>query len=91
MAKAPVIIWLRRDFRLHDHEALHAALDEGGPVIPVFIHDELCEALGAAPRWRMGEAVAAFAARLEEMGSRLVLRRGSARAVLEGLVAETGA
>ncbi|PWE34229.1 deoxyribodipyrimidine photolyase [Maritimibacter sp. 55A14] len=88
---SPVILWLRRDFRLADHPALHAAASSGRPVIPVFIHDELVETLGAAPKWRLGLAVEAFAARLAEIGSRLTLRRGPALEVLRELAAETGA
>ena len=54
MTQAPVIVWFRRDFRLSDHEALNAAYETGRPVIPVFILDEVFEALGAAPKWRLG-------------------------------------
>lgn len=91
MAERPVLLWLRRDLRLHDHPAMDAAAGSGRPVIPVFIHDETMSDLGAAARWRMGKAVASFAQRLEGIGSRLILRRGPALAVLRALVAETGA
>jgi deoxyribodipyrimidine photo-lyase len=46
---------------------------------------------GAAAKWRLGQSVAAFARELGRIGSRLILRRGPALAVLEQLVAETGA
>ncbi|MEM9434881.1 MAG: deoxyribodipyrimidine photo-lyase [Pseudomonadota bacterium] len=88
---APLIFWFRRDLRLSDHPGLTAALACGQPVIPVFIHDELVDGYGAAPRWRLGLAVEAFSAALQAMGSRLVLRRGRALEVLEQLVRETGA
>lgn len=91
MTMTPVLVWLRRDFRLADHPAMTAAARSGRPVIPVFIHDETVEALGAAPKWRMGEAVARFARTLEGLGSRLILRRGPAGQVLRDLVVETGA
>lgn len=91
MRDTPILLWLRRDFRLHDHPALAAAAASGRPVIPVFIHDEVVEALGAAPKWRLGLAVESFAARLEGIGARLVLRRGAALDVLRRLLAETGA
>ncbi|MGB3313940.1 MAG: deoxyribodipyrimidine photo-lyase [Albidovulum sp.] len=91
MTQPPVIVWFRRDLRLSDHAALAAAVATGGPVIPVFIHDETVEALGAAPKWRLGEGVRCFAAALEAAGSRLILRRGPALEVLRALVAETGA
>ncbi|WP_347310049.1 cryptochrome/photolyase family protein [Defluviimonas sp. SAOS-178_SWC] len=88
---AAVILWFRRDLRLADHPALVAAVATGRPVIPVFVHDETVETLGAAAKWRLGEGVAAFARTLEVIGSRLVLRRGPALDVLRALVAETGA
>jgi deoxyribodipyrimidine photo-lyase len=88
---SPILYWVRRDFRLTDNPALAAAAASGRPVIPVFLNDEGVAALGAAPRWRLGEGVAAFAAALKDAGSRLVLRTGPALAALERLVAETGA
>ncbi|BDW85310.1 cryptochrome/photolyase family protein [Roseicyclus marinus] len=87
----PVIYWTRRDFRLSDNPALVAACESGAPVIPVFVHDETIDALGAAPKWRLGLGAEAFGARLAEVGSRLVFRRGEALVVLRALVAETGA
>ncbi len=87
----PTLVWFRRDLRLGDHPALSAAVDAGGAVIPVFVLDPETEAIGAAARWRLGQALAAFAERLEAAGSRLVLRRGPAVETLAGLVRETGA
>jgi len=89
--RTPAIVWLRRDLRLADNPALTAACEGGGPVIPVFIHDASVAALGAAPKWRLGLSVAALARALEAQGSRLILRRGDALAVLLSLVRETGA
>lgn len=88
---SPVIIWFRRDLRLSDHPALTAACEGGHPVIPVFICDETVEAMGAAPKWRLGLGVEALAASLKAAGSRLILRRGRALEVLKALIAETGA
>ena len=87
----PVLLWLRRDLRLADHPALAAAIARGGPVIPVFVLDPVVEGWGAAPRWRLGAALADLGARLAAKGSRLVLRRGEALGALRALAAETGA
>ena len=91
MNKSPILMWFRRDLRLADHVALTAAVDTGRPVIPVFIHDDHVEALGAAPKMRLGLSVADLAKSLAAKGSRLILRRGNALDVLRAVIAETGA
>ena len=88
---SPIILWLRRDLRLSDHPALHAACESGAPVIPVFIHDDAVADLGAAPKWRLGLGLECLAGVLAEKGSRLVLRKGDALDVLRDLLRETGA
>lgn len=87
----PVLVWFRRDFRVSDHAALSAAAAQGRTVIPVFIHDRISDSLGAAPKWRLGQALRVFDATLRQQGSRLILRRGDALAQLRALAAETGA
>ena len=89
----PVLLWLRQDLRLRDQPALVAAAGEG-PVIPVYILDDDAPGhwrIGAAQRWYLHHALTAFAASLEEKGSRLILRRGDAVDQLETLMADTGA
>ncbi|MCA0847687.1 cryptochrome/photolyase family protein [Salipiger thiooxidans] len=88
---SPIIVWIRRDLRLTDHAALHEAGRSGRPVIPVFIRDHGVDSLGAAPKWRLGLGLGHFAKVLADKGSRLVLRVGPAREVLEALIDETGA
>lgn len=87
----PVIWWIRRDLRLRDNPALQAALAMGGPVIPLYIYDAQEEALGAAPKFRLGLGLKAFGQTLEGLGSRLTFRRGKALEVLQSLIKETGA
>nr|WP_227754338.1 deoxyribodipyrimidine photo-lyase [Stagnihabitans tardus] len=91
MTNAPLLLWFRRDLRVTDLPMLSEALATGRPVMPVFILDPETESIGAAALWRLGLGVEAFAATLERMGSRLILRRGPALDVLERLIAETGA
>ena len=91
MSDTALILWFRRDLRLADQPMLTAASALGRPVVPVFVLDPETEAIGAAAKWRLGLAVAAFASALEGLGLRLVLRRGAAQEVLRALVAETGA
>lgn len=89
--QTPIILWFRRDLRLSDHPALCAAVETGRPVIPLFILDHTVQALGAAPKWRLGLGLRAFSRSLERVGSRLILRQGDALSVLQELVVETGA
>ncbi|MCR9126975.1 MAG: DNA photolyase family protein [Rhodobacteraceae bacterium] len=91
MPGSPIIIWFRRDLRLGDHPALHAACATGRPVLPVFIHDDQVAGLGAAPKWRLGLGIEALATAIADKASRLILRRGPAQEVLDRLIAETGA
>ena len=91
MTEGPMILWFRRDLRLADNPMLTEALALGRPVIPLFILDPETEAIGAAAKWRLGLALAAFSKALEAKGSRLILRRGRAVEVLAHLMAETGA
>jgi deoxyribodipyrimidine photo-lyase len=90
--RSPILLWFRRDLRLGDHAALTAACASGRAVIPVFIHDDLSEALGAAPKWRLGLGLAALGAQLQDKASRLILRRTpKALEALQDLIRETGA
>jgi deoxyribodipyrimidine photo-lyase len=60
-------------------------------LIPVFILDPETEAMGAAPFFRLGLGLEAFTRSLQDLGSRLILRRGSALDALRKVQAETGA
>jgi deoxyribodipyrimidine photo-lyase len=91
MSDSALILWFRRDLRLADHPMLAAAVATGRPLIPVFILDPETEAIGVAAKWRLGLAAAAFAQALAAIGLRLTFRRGLALAVLQALLAETGA
>ena len=88
---SPTLVWIRRDLRLSDHAALTAAVERGGPVIPVFLRDSLVDGLGAAPKWRLGLGLKCFGDVLADMESQLVLRSGNARDVIPALAKEVGA
>lgn len=91
MTSAPLILWVRRDLRLDDNPMLAEAARTGRPLIPVFILDPETEALGAAPKWRLGLGLQAFASTLAQIGQRLIFRRGDGLTVLRALIEETGA
>ena len=91
MTDQPILLWFRRDLRLSDNPMLDEAARCGRPAIPVFVRDEVVRTAPAAPRWRWGLGIAAFATALEGIGSKLVLRSGPAVEVLAELAHETGA
>ncbi|NBX45451.1 MAG: deoxyribodipyrimidine photo-lyase [Gammaproteobacteria bacterium] len=99
----PTLLWLRLDLRLADHAALQAAIERGGPIIPVFIWapDEEGEwAPGAASRWWLHQSLQRVEESLRKRGSRLIFRiaghhtgadAADSFSVLQNLVRETGA
>jgi deoxyribodipyrimidine photo-lyase len=90
----PVIVWFRRDLRLADHAALAAALADGRPVLPVYIHaphEDGAWRPGAASDWWLHHALAALDADLRARGSRLMVYAGDSLAVLRELIGATGA
>jgi len=87
-----ILLWFRRDLRLSDNPALHAA--KGTRIIPVYIHapeEEAPWVCGAASRWWLHHSLRALAMQLKDVGSRLILRRGESLAELLALIHETGA
>ncbi|MEQ9554239.1 MAG: deoxyribodipyrimidine photo-lyase [Rhodospirillales bacterium] len=93
-APPSVLVWFRRDLRLADNPALARAAAMGRPVVPVFVLDDVTPGLrapGGASCWWLHHSLAALADDLAALGGHLILRRGPAGAVLDALIAETGA
>lgn len=89
-----VIWWARRDLRLHDNDALKAALTHGGQVVPVFVLDPALLAAADVSEKRVAflfGGLRSLDADLRARGSRLIVRRGEPLAELARLVAEAGA
>jgi deoxyribodipyrimidine photo-lyase len=85
----PVIVWFRRDLRLADNPALHAAAASGAPLICLFVLDDRGDwKLGGAARWWLHHALAALDTSL---GGKLVLRKGDSAKTIKALIKETGA
>jgi len=88
------IVWLRRDLRVHDHPALHAAAARGRAVVPVFFLDDrlLRGRHASATRTQfLLESLADLGSSLRELGSPLIVRHGRPERLLPALVRETGA
>ena len=91
---APCLVWLNRDLRIADNEALSFASSCNGPVIPVFVYDRNISskpAIGSASRWWLHESLNSLSYALKDSGSKLVIRCGAPSSVLASLVIETGA
>jgi deoxyribodipyrimidine photo-lyase len=94
MANLVSIMWFTRDLRLEDNSALQAAVARGGAVVPVFAwtpEEEWDWRPGAAARWWLRHSLIELSARLESIGSRLIVREGDPSQVLHEIVDETGA
>lgn len=75
------------DLRTEDHRGLDLA-HQKGKVLPLYIHDQTGKwrrPLGAAARWWLHFSLKSLASRIEQEGSRLLLRQGDMVAVLQEL------
>lgn len=88
-----VLVWFRLDLRLTDNPALHAAIETGLPVVPVFVWsgEDQDGVPGAAARWWLHRSLMRLEESLRGKGSRLIVRRGAAAGTLLELAAETKA
>jgi len=82
------IMWFRRDLRLADLPALHAAAADGARVVPLFVVDPTFAASGAPRRAFMADALQALD---DSMGGALVYRHGDPTKVVPALAAKLGA
>ena len=91
---SPVVVWFRRDLRLHDHPALTDATRSSNPVVPLYVLDPalLHGRFGSPNRiWFLLGTLRALARDLEARGSRLVVRIGDPVAVVPDVVREAAA
>jgi deoxyribodipyrimidine photo-lyase len=85
------VLWLRRDLRLRDHPALHAAASDG-PVAALFVLDPTLLAPAGAPRVAfLYRALRALDADLREHGGALIVRHGAPDEVVPQVAAEVDA
>ncbi|MHA7900998.1 MAG: cryptochrome/photolyase family protein [Henriciella sp.] len=87
-------MWFRRDLRLDDNPALHAAAAAAdGRVIGLYIREtiEHGRAMGGASKWWLDKSLKSLQQDLEAIGGTLILRTGTAQAVLDDVIEESGA
>ena len=92
MAARVTVVWFRRDLRLADHPALHAAAEGGGAIVPLFVVDPRLMTGRDAPReaWLRG-ALGALSEALHAAGIPLVVRRGDPREEVSRAARDAGA
>ena len=87
-----VLVWFKRDLRIHDHPALTLAA-EIGAVLPVFVvePDRWSQPDASARQWEfVAESLAGLREDLAGIGAPLVVRVGDAVQVLAGLCRRHG-
>ncbi len=90
----PIIVWFRDDLRLADQPALAAAKAHGGPVLCVYVLDEVSAGLrplGGASRWWLHHSLEQLAASLSKIGARLDLLKGASDQIIPKLAQAVGA
>lgn len=88
------IVWFRRDLRVADHPALHAACAAGFAIEAVYIHAPEEEGEwkpGAAANWWLHHSLVALEQDLRALGIRLRIMQGSSLTCLQRLAAQVGA
>jgi len=91
---APVVVWFRRDLRLEDNPALHAAASAARPVVPLFIwapDEDGAWPAGSASRWWLDRSLRLLDDDLRALGASLLIRRGPTLAALLEVIRQTGA
>lgn len=88
----PVIVWFRRDLRLADNPALHAALQSGKPLILLYVNElNRARALGSAAQAWLHHSLMSLQNSIEALGGQLILRSGIAADVLDEIIEQTQA
>jgi len=89
-----IIVWFRKDLRLHDNPALWEAAQQG-IIIPVFIWSEVEEEsenmTSAAGKWWLHHSLIALKKKLESKGLSLIIRRGNSLEELSSICKQTKA
>ncbi|MDO8382471.1 MAG: deoxyribodipyrimidine photo-lyase, partial [Microbacterium sp.] len=88
------LVWFRDDLRIADNPALRAAVERGGPIIALYVLDEVSDGirpLGGAACWWLHGSLTSLGESLRELGVQLVLRRGPAEREVRQAVADASA
>jgi deoxyribodipyrimidine photo-lyase len=89
----PIVVWIRRDFRLSDNPALAWASQQKQPLILVVIVNRKKQAWnpGAASDWWLHHSIEAFTESVRECGGKVELLEGNPDTELSRVIEESGA
>lgn len=85
----PIILWFRKDLRLTDNPALTAAVEDGAPILPLYILEEDTNnpwPLGNAQKWWLHHSLSQLNETFLKLGGQLFLKRGNPQEILGELV-----
>lgn len=87
------LVWLRDDLRLADNPALAAAVEAGGSVAVLHVHEEAAglRPLGGAARWWLERSLASLGTGLKAAGVELLVETGDPRTIVPETVQRLGA
>jgi deoxyribodipyrimidine photo-lyase len=86
-----LIVWIRRELRVHDHLALWMAVRDAKNVVPVFILDQEFRTSAPAKRKVMLDGLDNLRSSLRKLGGELFVRSGEPGEVLHKLLLESNA
>jgi deoxyribodipyrimidine photo-lyase len=92
--RGATLVLFHDDLRVADNPALTSAIEQGYPVVALYVLDEVSPGirpLGGAAKWWLHESLESLRRSLYERGIPLVLRRGPADSVVSDVVEESGA
>ena len=93
MKNKTIIVWFRKDLRLHDNPALVEA-SKNGTVIPIFIwspEEEVFDQFAEASQWWLHQSLKSLAEQLQQRGLSLILRKGPSLSILKEVIRESNA
>lgn len=92
MTQKPIILWIRRSFRLHDNDLLRIAQSYNRSLIVLYIYDpDQIEKVGSAAKVWLHHSLKKFDESLKIYNQKLLIRQGRAQEVLQDLIEQTHA
>jgi len=86
-----LIVWIRRELRIHDHLALRAAASDAKSIVPLFILEDQLEHAAPGRKEVIVNSLEELRNAFRRKGGELFIRAGEPHAVLHKLLTESGA